>query len=244
VTQRKRLRIATDTVVAATAAVAALADPSVGAAAAVLAPGVAVGLAAVADKVERRRRQRQGAVLWAAAKQAGIVLDELVSRLEADPEREELVERTLSAAQSAAQPEKLVAYAVSLANGSVAEDVADVEWETTFVRVLDDLDWAHVSVLSCFTRTATELGLQMPGSDPDPAMHTLSEVQVEIVTEVANLPSVLAVLQRHGLVAFRARSGGMTFSGGSGGNWQITSFGVAFMDRMTAVGDALRQSAS
>jgi hypothetical protein len=38
-------------------------------------------------------------------------------------------------------------YAVALANGTIAEDLGPVSWETTFVRVLNDLDGAHLQML-------------------------------------------------------------------------------------------------
>lgn len=237
------VEIATEVVVSASAAALGVVNPAAGVAAAAAVPVVFAGVKDVLDRIHGRRIFRRSAVLAAAAKQAGIDADELTRRLESDPEREELLLRTLVAAGEAPLREKLIAYAVALANGTTTDDRHRVAWETAFVRALDDLDSDHLTLLDRFTRTATQLGLAATGTEPDPVMNTLNETQIEMVaSDVANPPATVAVLQRHGLIAART-SGGGTFGGGGGStHWYITAFGIAFLERLDSIGEALRET--
>jgi hypothetical protein len=82
------------------------------------APAFAAGVKAVVDLVSRRRAVRSRHVLAWAARIACIEPEELHRRCEASADLEELLRRTLSAAEDARQ-EKLVAYAVALVSGTM-----------------------------------------------------------------------------------------------------------------------------
>ena len=200
-------------------------------------PSTLAGALHVLDHIKARRLDRQATVLAAAAAQAGVDTDDLVRRLQDDPEREELVNRTLQAVGEAAGRERLVAYAVALARATLG-DIDEVAWEATFVRALEDLEPNHLALLDQFTQTGTQLGLVPPGTVPDPKMHSLNEQQVQMVSKASNLPAFLAVLQRHGLLASGAAQGGMSFMA----HWHVTSFGLAFLDRLRIIGEALAEA--
>lgn len=117
------------------------------------------------------------------------------------PELEELLLRTLQAAGNTTLREKIVAYSLTLANGARPDSVETTEWETAFVRVLDDLDVSHLELRRKFTMTSNELGLGNGDPEFDIVTTSLISKQVEMVaSDLPMLPALLAVLQRHGLV--------------------------------------------
>jgi hypothetical protein len=88
--------------------------------------------------------------------------------------------RTLEAAAGTAMERWLPLYAIALRNGTVTEDLGKLSWETTFVRVVGDLDAAHLRRLDRFTKTANELGLGDGGPDFDKPVGGLNERQLEL----------------------------------------------------------------
>jgi hypothetical protein len=237
--KHRRRNVAPEMAVAAAVAGLAAANPPAGIAAAGLAPAALAGAKAVVEQIRVKWNARAAAVLAAAARAANIDVHELRARLETEPEREELLLRTLRAAGNTVLNEKLIAYALALAAGGVADDVHDVAWETTFVRALDDLDPASLGLLQRFTWTANRLGLGdgKPGSEIVPS--TLNVHQVEMVSaDLPNLPALLAVLQRHGLLSSESAGGGLTGGGGTT-HWKLTSFGHDFLARLDAIGKML-----
>ncbi|HET6836014.1 MAG TPA: hypothetical protein VFH30_19285 [Acidimicrobiales bacterium] len=185
-----------------------------------------------------RRCERVAKVLVDAANRAGIPVDELLRRLAADEEREQLLLRTLEAASATAMERWLPVYAIALANGTVAKDLAVPSWETTFVRVVADLDGGHLQLLDVFTKSANELGSGGDHPDFDKPVESLSEPGLRrYAAHVPHHTAVLAVLERHGLVSRIVPSGGMTFSAGpSIASWQITDFGRQVHTRLFEVG--------
>jgi hypothetical protein len=237
---RRRRNVAPEMAVATAVAGLAAVDPAAGIAAAGLAPVALAGTKAVLERIGARWNARAGSVLAVAAKTAKIDVDELRGRLEAAPEREELLLRTLTAAGNAAAREKLIAYALALANGAMTGDPNEVMWETTFVRTLDDLDATHLDLLRRFTWTSNELGLGNGGAEFDNVPSTLNTHQVEMVSkDLPNLPALLAVLQRHGLLSSETAGGGSFGGGGGASHWKLTTFGQDFLDRLGAIGKVL-----
>jgi hypothetical protein len=96
-------------------------------------------------------------------------------------------------------------------------------------------------VLDKFTRSANTLGL----GDGDPAFDEpteyLNEYQLDMVAaELPNRTALIAVLERHGLVARVTSSGGMAFSSGpETATWRITDFGRDVHARLLEVGRIL-----
>ena len=226
--------VAVETVVAATAGSLALIDPIAGVAAAGSAPALAAAVNAVLDRVAARANRRAASVLRGAAEALGTDVSDLQERLHSDPSREQLLLRTLGAAENAPLREKLCAYALALARGSIG-DGPQVAWETTFVRALDDLDPSHLALLDRFTWSSNRLGLGDGSSDFDRVPEALNPTQLErIANDLENLPALLATLQRHGLVASQSTGGGNL--GGSGTVlWSLTSFGRAFLGRLAEI---------
>jgi hypothetical protein len=187
-----------------------------------------------------RRGERVTRVLVEAAERAGIGIDELAARIEGDDRREQLLLRTLEAAAGTAMEAWLPLYATALANGTIADELGDVSWETMFVRVLGDLDGAHLQLLDRFTQSAKELGLGTGHPDFDKPINVMNEVQLErVASELSNRTALLAVLERHGLVA-RFTISPSEFSGGPvTATWAISDFGWDFHTRLIEVGDVL-----
>jgi hypothetical protein len=152
---------------------------------------VVAQLRGAASLIMRRRGDRVARVLVDAAARADIDIDEVTARLAGDEQREQLLMRTLEAAAGTAMESWLPLYATALANGTVADDLGVVSWETTFVRVVSDLDGAHMLLLDLFTRTANELGLGNGEPDFDKPVEVLSEVSLEIAAP--DLPNHVAL---------------------------------------------------
>lgn len=112
-----------------------------------------------------QQRRRAVHVVEAAAEIAGVYPRELLAQFDGDADREELLLRTLRAAQESSQEARLLGLARSLAAGAVAEADA-VQWEIAFVRALADVDAPHLAVLERFRWSANQLGLGDP-QNPD-----------------------------------------------------------------------------
>jgi hypothetical protein len=131
-----------------------------------------------------------------------------------------------------------VLYAVSLAAGVLTDDAAEVQWETLFVRAIDDLDPAHIELLDLFPKTANQLGLGSGAAEFDAPVNSLNSEQLDIVAgHLPNRASLLAVLERHGLIIGYTATGGMAFSIGAAQlSFAITDFGSEVHERLAAVG--------
>lgn len=192
-------------------------------------------------RVRRRKAAREKEVLLAAATAAGITVLDLLARMKASPAGEELLLLTLRAASETGNVNKLFALAQNLGSAARASG-SPLAFETMFARALGDCDSAHVYLLETFTKTGNELSAHAAGHRYDPAFDQvpveINQLQIETGRPELReyLDPLLAVLQRHGLVVSRAPTGGMSFSGGSGGPafvlWKLTPFGRTFLDRL------------
>jgi hypothetical protein len=120
-----------------------------------------------------------------------------------------------------------------------------MQWETAFVRALSDLDRLHIGLLERFTWTGNRLfGGDTPGLDQPVA--ALNDGQLKtVMPEFGDvLESLLATLQRHGLIE-PLETAGPVLGGGRGPltTWQITEFGTRFVERMQDVGERLVDAA-
>lgn len=218
----------------------ALLSGSAGAlAGAVIGPTATAAVERIVGQLRRERGIRASAALKVAADDLGITTDELLTQLTSNPAREELLTRSLRAAQDAGLVGKLVLLGRAMARGADG-DAASVFGETAFVRALDDCDIAHIRVLAGFTQSPNELGLangeeefDSPGSgDLNTAQLALAFPELE-----AHLDHLLATLQRHGLVA--SRTGATGFLGmvtdGSIEGWRVTRLGRDFLTRIATL---------
>jgi hypothetical protein len=232
--------MATDAVVAGTAGLIALLAPGGGVAAAAVSPGVATGMKRILDRVVRRRHEREAYMLRWAAAAAAIDPEELLRRCEERPGLEELLLFALRAAGDTTMREKLVALALALASGT-SEDNKDLQWQSAFVHALNDLAREHLVMLDRFTMTQNQLGL----GDGDPAFDSVPEQigdnQLDMIgKDMPALRSILAVLQRHGLVVNKFVGGGAVLGGGGAlGIWQLTDFGKEFHQLLMKIGEVL-----
>ena len=189
--------------------------------------------------VQRAQQRRREDVLHVAARAAGLSSVDLLARLRATPQTEDLLLQTLRAAADSAMTAKLVALAAALAHVAVRPETQTIAFETIFVRALSDCAAPHVLLLELFTKTGNELGLGDGGSDFDQALDALNERQIGLAQPdlLPMLVPLLAVLQRHGLVVPRNGAGPTPFAGGPAPftSWSITAVGRTFLERLRLV---------
>ena len=111
-----------------------------------------------------------------------------------------------------------------------------------FVRAIDDLDNESVQLLKKLSMTSNELGLGDESAAFDVPIGTINDVQLRSVTkELTNLPMLLAILQRNGLVTTNTVSGG-SFSGGKTMNyWELSQFGSDVLTRFDNIDSLLNE---
>ncbi len=244
VTDGHPLDVAADVLTAGVAGLVGWLSPEAGIAAAFAAPAVSARAKSALNRYTARRQAgqeaRQESVLQFAADQLGIEPEELERRCEEDSNLDELLQLVMDASADTAMREKLVAYALALADG-VGSSGEPSHRQSALVRAIRDLDPQHLALLEQFTWTRIRLGLDFANEDVPPY---LDAGQVEkIGTGVAPLSSVLAVLEGHGLLAHEFVGGG-SFSGSSRGLWQLTPFGRQVVELLRELGERLRMSDS
>lgn len=216
-------------------------------------PGAAAGfvvgktvdraLSGALDAIRVRWRGRATYVVQAAAKRAGIEVDALCARMQEDAVREELFIRVLRAAQESALDEKLVALALSLAQGAQGAETDTIR-EAGFVRVLGDLDAMHLELVRAFTQTSNQLGLGDGSAEFDSTLEALnlSQLQIAFPKLGALVDPALSALEQHGLVRSLTATAAPTWGTlSTTASWRLTPFGVEFMSRMTLVGELLAE---
>jgi len=226
--------VAVDVVACTLTAALAILNPAAGVAAAGLSP---VLVRRIKRWVAERRATRVEYSLDLAVQLTSLDADEFAARCEENPATEQLLLRVIEASENTVSNEKLIAYAIALANGTL--DRASVDWETTFVRVLDDLDQTHLFLLERFTTEGRGGG--RPEFDAVPKQLNSSHL-ASLASDLPNLPSLVAGLQRNGLISSEASGGGATGPAGAQTVWTITEFGKALLERLYEVGESLRQA--
>jgi hypothetical protein len=208
---------------------------------AAVAPLIARGVQLVLSAYAQRQWARAERLIRLAANIADIDDSVLLERMQRSPELEDIFVRTLRAAAEASVERKLLALARSLA-ALATDGVARMQWETVFVRVVADLDDAHVSVLERFTRSANELGLGDGGPEFQDPPASLNAVQLDLAIPDPDgiRDSLLATLVQHGLLAYATHTAA-TFGGGSPlpATWSLTEFGRAVLRRLDVVDELL-----
>ena len=223
---------------AGAAALAIAAGPGGAIAGAAAAPVVSRVLMQLAGALGARRDARVVGVIARAAQLAGLEPAVLVQRLQASPEQEELLVRTMQAAADAAAEERLVMLATSLGHAATGTPL-DAGREALFVRAIAELELLHVQLLERFTWSANALGLG-DGASPefDTPIQRLNEKVLERVLPELGVTTapLLSALVRHGLLAYSTPS---VATYGGGGSlppvWELTAFGAAFLERLSLV---------
>jgi hypothetical protein len=188
-----------------------------------------------------RQEGKLAFVLSRAADESALSLGELLIRLDANPEKQEIFVRTIRTAQGSAKLVNLIALSRSLAELSLTDDAVRIQSEGAFVRAIDQLDSTHVQLLQIFEQTSDESGIvQGHGHDQvPPAIYP--EQLAEALPQLASLVPLLAAgLQAHGLILARADSSGMLQGGSTRLIWEITDLGRDFLERMASLDAVLR----
>lgn len=237
---KKGARKATgDALTTATGAViGAIAGPEAAVAGAVAMPYVRGALRLALESLNEKRRTRGARLIELAAEEAGIDIETLLEKLQDDPNREEILQRTLRVAMESSMEGKLFALSKALASTAIARTPRVVQWEAMFVRTLDDLDEGHIDLLDRFLWSANKLGLGGGQPEFEEPVNGLNRAQLDLVMPDLKdmVDSMVAVVERHGLIA-RTERGGGSFGGGGGGptHWVITTFGREFLARLRLV---------
>jgi hypothetical protein len=232
------------TAAAAGAAIEAVA-PGLGvpsaAVSAVAKPVISAAVRAVWNRWREHQEHQVIELLRLAAKWADITQDELAYRLQASPELEALFIQTVRAAVGTGSLQKLVALAVSLGDAA-ADEPEPIQWERTFVAVVDGLDPEHFEVLRLFVLSAAENNL---GDSTEP-MHALNTVQLRHIlpgwTDL--LDPLVSALVSAGLLAPVGEPIFVTTAIGTELNttWHLTEFGAALVERLEVVRQYLASS--
>lgn len=203
-----------------------------------LVPGVKDQLAHLTERYRARRYERAGRVLADAAEQRGIEPDELVEDLMSSEDGEELLLAAMRAAEDAAFEAKAKAIAVALADGSIAETVNGLRFETLIERALAQLDAVHIAVLEGFQSTIDAMYQGRAVTSPDLAL-TRIQLGERYSTIGDGLDPIVAALQREGLLRSLEQSTGIGHQPPNA--WQLTDFGIRFLNLMKRVGRMLRE---
>lgn len=204
---------------------------------------LARGLQALGEHYRRKQEARASFVIAKAATLAGVEVSEIVQGLTTDPKREELLLRTLRAAEDAALAEKLLAFAHTLANGYQNDSDEVIAWESIFVHVLEDCSVAHLDILRTFLQTENQLGLGDGSTTFDKAPEAINREQLRTVRPEYDsfIDSLVSKLESHGLLQGATSTSGMGFSlGPKNVTYRITPFGRQFLERISMVQESLR----
>jgi hypothetical protein len=149
----------------------------------------------------------------------------------------------MGAVADTADRRKFIAYGLLLANGATAGDVTQ-NWQMAVADTIRDLRPQHLALLERFTWAADRLGFPVSGRSADAVPEYLEESQLEkIAADLPALPSLIAVLQRRGLIVNKSVGGSTAafFAGGGSANvWQITPFGEQVHRLMLDIGQRLQ----
>jgi hypothetical protein len=190
-----------------------------------------------------RRQENVASVIACASELTGMEPEELLRRVLETVDKKEIFIRTLKTAQDAVRTPQLLALAHSLSATATTDDAVFLHAEAAFVRAMDQLDSAHIMLLSRFVISANEGNLEDETTNVDMPVETLTTTQIEtaIPEYRGQIAELLAGLQGRGLIMIE-NSGGIAFGNYAsiGSHWRITDIGRDFLERMRVV-DELTQ---
>lgn len=171
--------------VAAIVASIQVASPTWGIAAAAAEPA----LVAAVQHLQGLQARRHMRVVEVAAETAGVTVDELIQRLTANDQNLVLLANALSAASRTGLETKVAALGRSL--GALASDPALVDPEAIWIRILSDIEPAHLRVM-------LRLQPDQPGS-PDEGIFVRRPELLDITGSDELAYAILQTLSSHGL---------------------------------------------
>jgi len=197
--------------------------------------GAATTLSLLADRVA----DRQAEVLVRAARIARLEQEELLSALDASPEKQELLVEIFEAARAAIVHEKLLALAATLASGATASsEGGEVARELMLVQAIADIESPHLAVLARLEQSpSAQVSEPAPGLVSTAYAHAggwYSLFELRAMPGIGDVVEpILAVLERHGLVEPYEAEGGQVLMP-HGRSCRLTSHGRLLLDRLHA----------
>jgi hypothetical protein len=169
-------------------------------------------------------RRRSGAALAAACDVSGLPLEEILKRISSDEKLRLLAGIVIASATRTAWDDKVRTLGRSLASGLLATDDAEVDTEQLVIASISDIEAPQLCLLEllvCWQPPPFGYGLPEPhhiASDPssmrmgatwNAGLRTWTVVQIGSARPrlVPVLPSLLGMLQRHGLAIEEPGSG-------------------------------------
>lgn len=163
------------------------------------------------ERVQRRRLEQAMQAVDVGSSTAQLPTDDMLSRLEATPARQELLMEAMQAAAHATFEEKVKAIGAMLARGALADEAMVVDHERLFVRAMTDFDLHHLQVLEFLSQQPAPTAVR---TDQLASSLGLGDV----------VHPVLAALERHGAIERMLRYG----------EWVATDFGRECLRRVKA----------
>ena len=235
-TEMTRTELARQVIVnLAAGAVSGYVGPLAGTAATGAAPAVLATMDYIAAAIGKRRREHAAETLTDGADEVGAQTPEeftdFVMALLRDDEHQELLSRVLTAAMDTAMRDKRRALGRSLASAS-DETGTTVDDELVFIRVLADLNAAHVRLLRLMSTVPSHIAVQgIAARQWYP--WSISQADPGLAGTVWPL---LQLLDQHGLIV--GGSEHWVPGGVMEPEYEITPYGEWFLDRLAAPEEA------
>ncbi len=168
-------------------------------------------------------------VLKRGASRSGQPVQDLITGLDGSPEQQELLIKALELARSTSLAAKRRAIAQALANGSASVEAAI--GETEFLRLVADLDVAHIEALQVLGRARDVHEMPRPAGTIGPWYYEADDIGKINPRLHGQEQRLLAVLAGHGLVAQHDEESFHVIRG----CWSITVAGVELLPRFETV---------
>ncbi len=166
-------------------------------------------------------------VLKLGAARSGRQVEDLIGVLNSSPEQQELLIKAIELARSTSLKAKRKALAEALANGAVSVDSSI--GETQVVRVLENLDAAHIRVLSAIGQGRDQSEMPRPGATISPFHYEPHDVAQLIANSYGSVDRLLAQLAAQGLADQRRDMEGLRPIQEL---WCITLYGIEMLKRL------------
>jgi hypothetical protein len=168
-------------------------------------------------------------VLQRGATRSGRPIDDFISGLDSSPEQQELLIRAMEVARSTSLEAKRQALAEALAAGIKSPGAA--VGETQFVRVLENLDIAHVVVLRIIGQPRELDEMPRPAGTLSSLYYEAHDVAQLLPNSYGPVDRLLALLASQGLAEQRRDLEGLRPIDEV---WHITLYGIEVLGRLTS----------
>ena len=178
-----------------------------------------------------RQARRMGQMSAAATDSYPGSAEELLDRLQTDPQRLAMLDSALAAAARSSTEAKARALGRALASGALASDDAQVDEAAQRLRIIGDLEAVDVKVLDLLAKVTYHRTVEIPDLQERPlpvprsasAYVTISQLEPVSSMTLEAAQASIAVLQRDGLVNFIVNIG-------TASAWYITELGIALLE--------------